>query len=42
METLKTINTRKSVRSYTGALSEEALQTVLMGRTGGPVGRAKI
>ena len=41
METLKTINTRKSVRSYTGALSEEALQTVLMAGQAAPVGRAK-
>lgn len=41
METLKAINTRKSTRSYTGALSEEALQTVLMAGQAAPIGMGK-
>lgn len=38
METLQAINTRKSTRSYTGALSDEALQTVLMAAQAAPIG----
>ncbi|MCD8231300.1 MAG: nitroreductase family protein [Clostridiales bacterium] len=38
METLKALKTRKSTRSYTGALSDEALQTVLMAAQAAPVG----
>lgn len=41
METLKAMNTRKSVRSYTGALSDEALQTVLKAGQAAPIGRGK-
>lgn len=41
METLKTINSRKSVRSYTGAVSEEALQKVLLAGQAAPVGMGK-
>ncbi|MCC8017445.1 MAG: nitroreductase family protein [Lachnospiraceae bacterium] len=41
METLKTINTRKSTRSYTGALSDAALQTVLQAGQAAPIGMGK-
>lgn len=41
METLKTINSRKSVRSYTGALSDEALRTVLKAGQAAPIGMGK-
>lgn len=41
METLKTINSRKSVRSYTGTLSDEALQTVLAAGLAAPIGMGK-
>lgn len=41
METLKAIKTRKSVRSYTGALSDEALQTVLAAGQAAPIGMGK-
>ncbi len=41
METSKTIKTRKSTRSFTGALSEEDLQTVLMAGQAAPIGMGK-
>ncbi|MCD7981390.1 MAG: nitroreductase family protein [Clostridiales bacterium] len=41
METLKAINARKSVRSYTGALSDNALQTVLAAGQAAPIGMGK-
>ena len=41
METLKAMNTRKSVRNYTGALSDEALQTILKAGQAAPIGRGK-
>ena len=41
METLKAINNRKSVRSYTGALTDEALQTILKAGEESPIGRAQ-
>ncbi len=41
METLKTINNRKSVRKYTGALTEGALKTVLLAGEASPIGMGK-
>lgn len=41
METLKAINARKSIRSYTGALSEDALQTILAAGQAAPIGMGK-
>ncbi len=41
METLKAMNIRKSTRSYTGNLSEEALQTILNAGQAAPIGMAK-
>ena len=41
METIKAINNRKSVRSYTGALTDEALQTILKAGEESPIGRAQ-
>ncbi len=40
METLKAINSRKSVRSYTGILTDEELQTVLKAAQESPIGGA--
>ncbi|MCD8150260.1 MAG: nitroreductase family protein [Clostridiales bacterium] len=41
METLKTIKTRKSVRSYTGVLTDDELQTVLLAGQAAPIGMGK-
>ncbi|MCD7923090.1 MAG: nitroreductase family protein [Clostridiales bacterium] len=41
METLKALKTRKSVRSYTGSLSDDALQTVLAAGQAAPIGMGK-
>ncbi len=41
METLKTINNRKSIRKYTGVLSEKDLKTVLMAGEASPIGMGK-
>ncbi len=41
METVKTMKTRKSTRSYTGALSEEDLQAVLFAGQAAPIGMGK-
>jgi nitroreductase len=41
METLKAINNRKSVRSYTGVLTDEALKTVLQAGEESPIGMGK-
>ncbi len=40
METVKTMKTRKSTRSYTGALSEEDLEAVLFAGQAAPIGMA--
>lgn len=41
METIKTFNTRKSVRSYTGKLTKEELDAVLYAAQTAPVGMGK-
>lgn len=41
METLKTINNRKSVRSYTGVLKDEDLKTVLLAGQEAPIAMGK-
>ncbi len=39
METMKAICTRKSTRSYTGALCDKALQQILLAGQAAPIGR---